>query len=259
MDSGSSGARGSVALITGAGSGIGRAISRALGAAGYHLVLAGRNTYSLEGTARTIGSDREVTCVKTDVTQPESVARLFETIRQKHQRLDLLINNAGIFGPNCSIPDIGIDDWRATIDTNLTGSFLCAQHAFKLMREQSPQGGRIINNGSLSSYVPRPYATAYTVSKHAIVGLTKALALEGRSYNIACGQIDVGNATTDMMNEIRDVNAGMLQADLSLKVEPTIDVAAVAATVLHMSSLPLSANILFCTAMATQMPFVGRG
>jgi NAD(P)-dependent dehydrogenase (short-subunit alcohol dehydrogenase family) len=247
-----------VALVTGGGSGIGRAIAVALSAAGYRLVLAGRTIISLRDTARSIGTD-DVVCVRTDVTDPQSVTLLFDIIREAHQRIDLLVNNAGIFGPNCAFDEIAPADWRAVIDTNLTGSFLCAKQAFTLMREQRPRGGRIINGGSLSSYVPRPHAAAYTASKHAIVGLTKTLALEGRPHNIACGQIDVGNAATEMIGEISDADTGMLQADMSQRIEPTIDVALIAATVVHMASLPLSANILFCTAMASEMPYVGRG
>jgi NAD(P)-dependent dehydrogenase (short-subunit alcohol dehydrogenase family) len=226
-----------VALVTGAGSGIGRAVSRALLDDGWAVVLAGRRREPLEETA----AGRERAAVSpTDVTDPESVAALFGGL----DRLDLLFNNAGLFGPPGPLDELPAEAWREVVDTNLTGSFLCAQAAFRVMKAQDPRGGRIINNGSLSAHVPRAGAIAYTATKHAITGLTKAIALEGRDHDIACGQIDVGNAATDMTARLD---------------EPTMDVRHTADAVVQMAGLPLDANVQFMTIMATKMPFIGRG
>ena len=242
-----------VAVVTGAGSGIGRQISHALLEAGWAVALAGRRADALTETAEGAG-DRALP-VPTDVTDPESVAALFARARDDMGRVDLLFNNAGTFGQAAPFGEVPVEMWRAVVDTNLTGAFLCAQEAYKVMRDQTPQGGRIINNGSISAYAPRPQAVAYTATKHAITGLTKQIALDGRAHDIACGQVDIGNAATDM-------TAGMshsLQADGSTKAEPTMDARHVADAVLYMASLPLDANVQFLTVMATKMPFIGRG
>jgi NAD(P)-dependent dehydrogenase (short-subunit alcohol dehydrogenase family) len=243
------------AVVTGAGSGIGRAVARALLSRGDRVVVAGRRLESLRETATGWPSESALV-VPTDVTSESSVRALFEQVREEWVRVDLLFNNAGIFGPTVAIQDVDLAQWRAVIDTNLTGAFLCAREAFRAMRAQDPPGGRIINSGSLSAHVPRPYAVAYTASKHAISGLTKALALEGRRHKIACGQIDVGNAGSEMTAAIR---SGVPQANAEYLAEPVIDVAHVADAVLYMASLPLDANVLNLTVMATEMPFVGRG
>jgi NAD(P)-dependent dehydrogenase (short-subunit alcohol dehydrogenase family) len=240
-----------IAVVTGAGSGIGRAAAQALLADGWSVVVAGRREPPLHETL----SGGEGFAVPTDVTDPVSVAALFTTVLQRYRRVDLLFNNAGI-GLSAPITDIAFEDWKQVVDTNLTGSFLCAQAAFKAMAAQDPRGGRIINNGSLSAYVPRPDSIAYTATKHAITGLTRALSLEGRAYDIACGQIDVGNAHTELAARMTQ---GVPQADGSIKAEPTMDVAHVGRAVAHMASLPLDANVQFMTVMATQMPFIGRG
>ena len=245
-----------VAIITGAGSGLGRAIARRLGGAGYRLALAGRRVETLDGTLSGLPAGAEAFAVPTDVTEPDSVAALFEAVTERAGRVDVLINNAGVFGPAAPVEDYPYDGWAAAVQTNLTGSFLCAQAAFRQMIRQCPGGGRIINNGSLSAHVPRPNAIAYTATKHAISGLTKALALEGRRHGIACGQIDIGNAATDMT---RALEAGALQADGSIVAEPTMSADAVADAVLYMAELPLSANVLSMTVMASGMPYVGRG
>jgi NAD(P)-dependent dehydrogenase (short-subunit alcohol dehydrogenase family) len=246
---------GQVALVTGAGSGIGAAVAKALLEAGWHVALAGRRSEPLEEIAG--ASDGRAIAVPTDVTSPESVEALFTAVRDRWGRLDLLVNNAGQFGAGSPVEDFPYERWRAVIDTNLTGSFLCAQQAFRLMKEQEPQGGRIINNGSLSAHTPRPNSIAYTSSKHAITGLTKTLSLEGRRYGIACGQIDIGNAATDMTSAFQQ---GTLQADDSLKPEPVMDVQGVVDGFLYMAGLPLNANVQFMTVLATAMPsFVGRG
>jgi NAD(P)-dependent dehydrogenase (short-subunit alcohol dehydrogenase family) len=238
-----------VALVTGAGSGIGRHVAHGLLEAGWDLVLTGRRAETLEETR---AGDERATVIPADVTDPASVQALFSRL----DRLDLLFNNAGTFGPSKPIEDVAVEDWQAVVDTNLTGAFLCAQAAFRVMKAQDPQGGRIINNGSISAHVPRPNAVGYTATKHAITGLTKALSLEGRAYDIACGQIDVGNAATEMTAAME---TGVLQADGSVAAEPTMDVAHTAATVVHMASLPLDANVEFVTIMATKMPYIGRG
>ena len=241
------------AVVTGASSGIGREVARALLGAGYAVALAGRREEALAETAA--GSDGALV-VPADVTEPGSVRALFARVREELGRVDLLFNNAGLFGAPAPIEDFPLDEWQAVVATNLTGSFLCAQEAFRAMRDQSPQGGRIINNGSISAHVPRPYAVAYTATKHAITGLTKAISLEGRRYDIACGQIDIGNAATDMTAAMQ---RGVPQADGSVAPEPVMDVEHVADAVLYMAGLPLDANVEFMTVMATKMPFIGRG
>src|SRR5829696_8078567 len=238
-----------VALVTGAGSGIGRAVARALLGVGYRVVLAGRRPEPLDETR---AGDARATVVPTDVSDPEAVASLFGGL----DRLDVLFNNAGTFGPSRPLEELPVGAWQHVVDTNLTGAFLCAQAAFRVMKAQNPRGGRIINNGSISAQVPRPHAIAYTATKHAITGLTKAISLEGRAYDIACGQIDVGNAATDMTAAIE---RGVPQADGSVAAEPTADVRHTAEAVVRMAELPLDANVLFMTIMATKMPFVGRG
>ena len=244
----------SVALVTGAGSGIGRSVAVALARADYSVVLAGRRKAQLEQTAVEAGG--ATLALVADVTQPGSVEALFAEIKSRFGRLDLLFNNAGIATAPIGLDQLSVEDWRATIATNLTGTFLCTRAAFRLMKSQQPPGGRIINNGSLSATTPRPEMIAYTASKHGVSGLTKATALEGRQYHIACGQIDIGNARTPLSTPILQ---GALQADGSRSAEPTLDVAHVADAVLYMAGLPLDANVLFMTVMANQMPYVGRG
>jgi NAD(P)-dependent dehydrogenase (short-subunit alcohol dehydrogenase family) len=247
---------GQVALVTGAGTGIGRAVARGLLDAGWRVALCGRRAESLRETMAAAPADR-VLVVTADVRVPESVTALFAAIRDRWARLDLLVNNAGMFGAPAPVEDFDHEQWRAVIDTNLTGSFLCAQQAFLMMKEQRPPGGRIINNGSLSAHTPRPNSIAYTASKHAVTGLTKSLSLEGRRYGIACGQIDIGNAATEMTSGF---GQGTLQADGSLRREAVMDVRHVVDAVLYMAGLPLDANAQFVTVMATTMPsFVGRG
>jgi NAD(P)-dependent dehydrogenase (short-subunit alcohol dehydrogenase family) len=244
---------GAVAVVTGAGSGIGRQVARALLRSGYRVVLAGRRAEALRETAE---GARAALVVPTDVTSPDSVAALFETVERHHGRIDLLVNNAGTFGPSGAVDEIAPEDWARAVDTNLTGAFLCAHHAVRLMKRQRPQGGRIINNGSISAHSPRPRSVAYTAAKHAITGLTKSIALDGRAYDIACGQIDIGNAATEMTAGIAE---GALQADGRTAPEPTFDVEHVARAVLYLAALPLDTNVLFMTITATKMPFVGRG
>jgi NAD(P)-dependent dehydrogenase (short-subunit alcohol dehydrogenase family) len=245
-----------IALVTGAGSGIGRAVALALAEAGFRVAVAGRREAELSATAARSATDAEMLVVPTDVTQPAEVAHLFEEIQRRFHRLDVLFNNAGVNVPAAPIDELTFEQWSSVINVNLTGAFLCAQAAFRLMRKQVPQGGRIINNGSISAHVPRPGSAPYTASKHAITGLTKSISLDGRAFDIACGQIDIGNAGTEMTSVIAK---GVAQADGSLRAEPTVDVKLVAATVLQMASLPLNANIQFVTIMATKMPFIGRG
>jgi NAD(P)-dependent dehydrogenase (short-subunit alcohol dehydrogenase family) len=242
-----------IALVTGAGSGIGRAAAQALLAEGYQVVLAGRRRPELEATAA--GSPAALV-VPTDVRQPEAVRSLFATIKQTHGRLDLLFNNAGVGSPRVPLEEITYDQWQEVVQVNLTGLFLCLQEAFRLMKEQAPRGGRIINNGSVSAYSPRPDSAPYTATKHAVTGLTKSAALDGRKYDIACGQLDIGNAATDLTARM---TGGVPQANGTTMVEPRMDLAAVARAVVTMASLPLEANVLFMTVMATKMPFVGRG
>ncbi|MFL6620583.1 MAG: SDR family oxidoreductase [Povalibacter sp.] len=243
-----------IALVTGAGSGIGRAVSLALARNGFRVLLSGRQREKLERVAKESGGSCHV--LPADVSDPHSVTQLFARIGMEFGRLDLLFNNAGTGAAPTPLEDLPVEAWRKVIDTNLTGTFLCTQAAFKLMKEQAPRGGRIINNGSISASVPRPLMVAYTASKHAVSGLTKATSLEGRRYDIACGQIDIGNTATDMAAAMV---TGTLQADMSVKVEPTFDVRHVADAVLYMANLPLDANVLFMTLTATTMPFVGRG
>ncbi|MET8752996.1 SDR family oxidoreductase [Streptomyces sp. NPDC004667] len=246
-----------IAVVTGAGSGIGRSVALALAGAGWSVAVAGRRTGPLEDTAAAVGPGAEVLPVRADVSDPADVAALFAAVRDHYGRLDLLFNNAGTFGPaGVALEDISYEAWRQVVDVNLTGSFLCAQAAFRAMKEQDPQGGRIINNGSISAHVPRPNSVAYTATKHAMTGLTKSLSLDGRPYRIACGQIDIGNAATEMTERMQ---TGILQADGRLAVEPVMDAADVARTVLHMAELPLEANVQFATVMATAMPYIGRG
>jgi NAD(P)-dependent dehydrogenase (short-subunit alcohol dehydrogenase family) len=249
--------RGKVALVTGAGTGIGRSVSLALGSKGYRVVLAGRRAEPISRVATEIeGRGQPALPVVTDVCKPESVRALFDTIRAQFGRLDLLFNNAGTNVRATPFEDLTLQAWATVMDVNLTGAFLCAQAAFRQMKEQHPQGGRIINNGSISATTPRPHSAPYTASKHAISGLTKSIALEGRRYDIACGQIDIGNAGTAIGSH---VSSGALQADGSTVVEPMLDLANVAEAVVYMAGLPLEANVLSLTVMATKMPFVGRG
>jgi NAD(P)-dependent dehydrogenase (short-subunit alcohol dehydrogenase family) len=239
-----------IAVVTGAGSGIGREVTRALLGSGYRVAVAGRREQALRETAA------DALVVPTDVTDPAAVAALFARVRDELGRVDLLFNNAGWFGTPAPFEDVAVEDWQAIVATNLTGSFLCAREAYRVMKEQAPRGGRIINNGSISAQTPRPYAVGYTATKHAITGLTKAIALEGRAHDIACGQIDIGNAATDMTAAM---SRGVPQADGSIAAEPTMDARHVADAVLYMAGLPLDANVLFMTVMATTMPLVGRG
>ena len=246
-----------IALVTGAGSGIGKAISLALLGNGYSVVLTGRRLDALQATAAAAGEfAANALPVSADVSDPASVKLLFARIRERFGRLDLLFNNAGIFTPPVSLEEVDYANWKASVDINLTGAFLCTQEAFRIMKEQQPGGGRIINNGSISAHAPRPNSVAYTATKHAMTGLTKATSLDGRKYNIACGQIDIGNAATDMTERMEK---GILQASGAIAVEPTMAVENVAKAVLYMAGLPLEANVQFMTVMATNMPFVGRG
>jgi NAD(P)-dependent dehydrogenase (short-subunit alcohol dehydrogenase family) len=244
-----------VAIVTGAGSGIGRAVSLALLSAGWRVVLAGRREAELAATAA-LGEGAPCRVQPTDVADEESVDALFEATRDRFGRLDLLFNNAGTGAPPTPLEDHSLEHWKRVVDVNLTGAFLCTRAAFRLMKDQDPRGGRIINNGSISAHVPRPRSIAYTATKHAMTGLTRSTALDGRAYDIACGQIDIGNAATEMT---RQIARGVPQADGTLKPEPTMDVKAVADAVVYMAGLPLSANVQFMTVMATQMPFIGRG
>ena len=246
-----------VAIITGAGSGIGRAVALAMQSAGYAIVLAGRHLASLEQTASMANiAGPEMHPVPTDVTLPDSVRALFAFTRSMFGRLDVLFNNAGVGAPGIPMEDLTYDQWSQVVSVNLTGTFLCAQEAIRLMKSQHPGGGRIINNGSISAHAPRPHSAPYTATKHAITGLTKCISLDGRQYDIACSQIDIGNATTEMS---RKWAAGALQANGDMVAEPTFDVQHVAKAVLYMAGLPLDANVQFMTLMATKMPFVGRG
>jgi NAD(P)-dependent dehydrogenase (short-subunit alcohol dehydrogenase family) len=245
-----------VAIITGAGTGIGAASSRALARAGYAVALAGRRSGPLEEVRDQCGRDARVIVVPTDIGDPGSVKTLFQQTHAAFGRLDLLFNNAGAGSDPVAFEDISFDDWRRVLDVNLTGAFLCSQEAFRQMREQDPQGGRIINNGSISAHVPRPLSAPYTATKHAMTGLTRSTSLDGRAYNIAVGQIDIGNAATMMTERMTD---GVLQADGSTQPEPRMDVEKVADAVVHMAALPLDANIQFMTIMATRMPYIGRG
>jgi NAD(P)-dependent dehydrogenase (short-subunit alcohol dehydrogenase family) len=246
-----------VAVVTGGGSGLGRSIARTLLAAGWRVALAGRREEPLLATAA--AGDwpaASALAIRADVTAPDSVAALFAAVRDRWGRLDLLVNNAGVFGPGGAVDELSPEQWRAVIDVNLTGSFLCAHHAVAMMKSQDPPGGRIINNGSVSAHAPRPRSVAYTAAKHAITGLTKSVALDGRPFGIACGQIDIGNAATELTHAI---SQGAVQADGSVAPEPTFDPQHAADAVLYMASLPLAANVQFLTITATKMPFVGRG
>jgi NAD(P)-dependent dehydrogenase (short-subunit alcohol dehydrogenase family) len=244
-----------IALVTGAGSGIGRAVSVALGGEGYMVVLAGRRKAALMETAQTIGPENTLV-IPTDVTMPESVSELFAKTIETFGRLDLLFNNAGIGAPAKPLEELSFEEWKSVIDCNLHGVFLCAQHAFRIMKAQRPQGGRIINNGSISAHVPRPNSIPYTASKHGVTGITRSINLDGRTFNICCGQIDIGNAASDMT---RNMSGGIQQADGTYGPEPVISVADVARAVLYMASLPLNANVPFMTVMANGMPYIGRG
>jgi NAD(P)-dependent dehydrogenase (short-subunit alcohol dehydrogenase family) len=248
---------GNVALVTGAGSGIGRATALALLRDGYSTVLAGRRRETLEVTRTLAGSAASrALVVPADVSEAASVQALFAATQAAFCRLDLLFNNAGTGAPAVPLEELSVDIWRRVVDVNLTGAFLCTQAAFRLMKDQDPPGGRIINNGSISAHAPRPHSAPYTATKHAITGLTKSTALDGRRYRIACGQIDVGNAETDMTARMK---TGVMQPDGEIRPEPTMAVEHVAEAVLYMARLPLDANVLFLTVMATAMPFVGRG
>ena len=246
-----------VAVVTGGGTGVGRAAGLALAAEGYAIVLSGRRPEPLKEVASEIGSTGgRAIVVPTDVTDPESIRALFTRAVEVFGRLDLLFNNAGMGAPAIPLEDLSVEQWRAVVDTNLTGSFLCTQEAFRIMKSQSPRGGRIINNGSISAHTPRPFSSPYTSTKHAITGLTKSTALDGRAYDIACGQIDIGNAETDMTARMA---RGVPQPDGSTMVEPTMAVENVGRAIAYMATLPPDANALFLTVMATRMPFVGRG
>jgi NAD(P)-dependent dehydrogenase (short-subunit alcohol dehydrogenase family) len=246
-----------IAIITGAGSGIGRSVAVTLAHNGYAVVLVGRRKEQLEATAREASDDQSQTLVMpADITDPGSVREIFAKTKHTFGRLDLLFNNAGISGPSSLLEDLTYEQWKSVVDTNLTGSFLCTQEAFKIMKSQEPRGGRIINNGSIAAHNPRPNSAPYTSTKHAITGLTKATSLDGRKYDIACGQIDIGNALTEMGEKMKK---GVLQPNGEIVPEATMDPADVARAVLYMASLPLDANVQFMTVMATKMPFIGRG
>jgi NAD(P)-dependent dehydrogenase (short-subunit alcohol dehydrogenase family) len=247
-----------IAVVTGAGTGVGRAASLALMNAGYTVVLAGRRMEMLEETKKLGDNVGKSMCVSADMTSPASIAALFAKVMEAYGRLDVLFNNAGMGAPPVNFEDLPLEQWQAVVNTNLTGPFLCTQHAFRIMKDQDPRGGRIINNGSISAHAPRPYSAAYTSTKHAITGLTKSSNLDGRKYDIAVGQVDIGNAATPMTD--RMVNGpGVMQPDGRMMHEPRMDAKAVGDAVAYMASLPLDANVLFMTVMATKMPFVGRG
>ena len=245
-----------IALVTGAGSGVGRAAALALMKAGFTVVLAGRRLDKLEETRKLGDQIGKSLCVPADMTNPGSIAALFAKVTETYGRLDLLFNNAGIGAPPVNFEDLKLEQWQAVVNTNLTGPFLCTQHAFRIMKDQTPRGGRIINNGSISAHAPRPFSAPYTSTKHAITGLTRATNLDGRAYDIAVGQIDIGNAATPMTDRMAD---GVLQPDGRTMPEPRMDAKAVGDAVAYMATLPLDANVLFMTVMASKMPFVGRG
>jgi NAD(P)-dependent dehydrogenase (short-subunit alcohol dehydrogenase family) len=251
---GKSSGQGKVAIITGAGSGIGRAVALEMASAGFSLALAGRRVAELEKTAAMAGGGR-MHVVPTDVRQPDSVRALFAGTREKFGRLDVLFNNAGV-NTGTHFEDLSYEQWCEVVNVNLTGSFLCAQEAFRTMKAQQPQGGRIINNGSISAYVPRPHSAPYSATKHAITGLTRSISLDGRAYNIACGQIDIGNAGKEMSGE---PGSASLQPNGQMAVEPRMDAKHIGEAVVYMASLPLDANVQFMTVMATNMPYIGRG
>jgi NAD(P)-dependent dehydrogenase (short-subunit alcohol dehydrogenase family) len=251
------GASPKIAIVTGAGSGIGKHVAVPLAHNGYAVVLAGRRQEPLKVTALEVGQDgSQSLVVPADITDPNSVRELFEKTRRAYGRLDLLFNNAGISGHDLPLEDLAYEQWKSVVDTNLTGTFLCTQEAFKIMKSQEPRGGRIINNGSISAHDPRPNSAPYTATKHGVTGLTKATSLDGRKYDIACGQIDIGNASTEMAEKMK---TGVPQPNGTIAVEPTMDPADVARAVVYMASLPLNANVQFMTVMATKMPFIGRG
>ena len=246
-----------IAIVTGAGSGIGKRVAVALAQKGYSVVLAGRRKQPLEATALAVRqANSQTLAVPTDVNDPASVHELFAKTKDAFGRLDLLFNNAGVSGRALPLEDLTYEQWKSVVDTNLTGTFLCTQEAFKIMKSQEPRGGRIINNGSISAHSPRPNSAPYTASKHGVTGLTKVTSLDGRRYDIACGQIDIGNASTEMTERM---SQGVPQANGTIAVEPTMDTADVARAVVYMASLPLDANVQFMTVMATKMPFIGRG
>jgi len=246
-----------VALVTGGGTGIGKAAAKALLQAGYQVVITGRNLDKLQTALKDIGgTDANTLAVTSDVGDPDSVQQLFASLKAKFGRIDVLFNNAGTASPPIPMEELSYTQWMNVVNANLTGSFLCAQEAMRMMKAQSPKGGRIINNGSISANTPRPFSAPYTATKHAITGLTKSIALDGRADRIACSQIDIGNAATDMTQVI---SKGVIQADGSLKAEPTMDVDHVGQAVVQIANLPLESNILFMTIMATTMPYVGRG
>ncbi len=249
-----------VAIVTGAGSGIGKRTASAFLNEGYSVALAGRRKEPLETTAAESGSAAaQALVVPTDVADPNDVHNLFTKTKEAFGRIDVLFNNAGLFGPSVLFEDIHYEEWKAVVNTNLTGAFLCAQEAFVIMKSQHPMGGRIINNGSISAHAPRPNSAPYTATKHAITGLTKSMSLDGRKYDIACCQIDIGNASTDLIKTIIEDGTGATQADGSLAKEPTMELDHVASAIVHMASLPLDVNVQFMTIMATKMPFIGRG
>ncbi|MCA6112404.1 SDR family oxidoreductase [Bradyrhizobium cenepequi] len=245
-----------IAVVTGAGTGVGRAASLALINAGFIVVLAGRRLEPLQETRKLGGDVSKSLCVQADMTDPASIAALFAKVTDTYGRLDVLFNNAGMGAPPVNFEDLPLAQWQAVVNTNLTGPFLCTQHAFRIMKDQTPRGGRIINNGSISAHAPRPFSAAYTATKHAITGLTKASNLDGRMYDIAVGQVDIGNAATPMTDRMVD---GVLQPDGRKMPEPRMDAKAVGDAVAYMAGLPLDANVLFMTVMASKMPFVGRG
>ena len=244
------------AIVTGGGSGIGKVVALALLDAGWHVALAGRRQEALQAVAEQSGSLARTLVVPTDVSDPAAVQHLFDTVLRTWGRVDLLFNNAGVFAPGVPLEDLPIEHWRQVVDTNLSGMFYCIQSAFRAMKAQTPRGGRIINNGSISASTPRPNSIAYTATKHAVTGLTKSASLDGRKYDIAVGQIDIGNAATDLAAPMA---RGIPQANGDIAVEPLMDVAIVGQSVVHMASLPLEANVMFHTVMATKMPFAGRG
>jgi NAD(P)-dependent dehydrogenase (short-subunit alcohol dehydrogenase family) len=248
---------GKVAIVTGAGTGVGRAAALALLRAGYRVVLAGRRPEPLENVKKEAGADgKNGLCLPTDVADPASVKALFAKTKEAFGRLDVLFNNAGINAPGIPLEELSVEQWKNVVDINLTGMFLCTQEAFRIMKDQAPRGGRIINNGSISAHAPRPNSAPYTATKHAVTGLTKCTSLDGRKYDIACGQIDIGNARTEMAERMAK---GVPQADGEIRVEPLMDVNHVGEAVVHMANLPLETNVQFMTIMATKMPFVGRG
>jgi NAD(P)-dependent dehydrogenase (short-subunit alcohol dehydrogenase family) len=249
--------RHSVAIVTGGGSGIGRAVALALARSGYAVAVAGRRREALEAVVQAgEAQGAQMLAIATDVTDPASVRALFAETKLTYGRVDLLFNNAGIGAPAVPLEELSVEQWRSVVDTNLTGAFLCTQEAFRVMKEQDPRGGRIINNGSISAHVPRPFSAPYTATKHGITGLTRSTSLDGRAYDIACGQIDIGNAATEMTERMAE---GILQPSGQVVVEARMDVAHVASAVVYMASLPLDANVQFMTVMATKMPFIGRG